>query len=139
MHHYHIDKASFMGFSMGARFALALTEGLPNKTEELILIAPDGVKPSHLYHLATGPSIMRRILRSLVINPTPFKLLTKVAVTLHLADKGVIKFAETQMNTREKRHLVQWLRQLPDNFPLWVLQFLQSNSSLITLKLMIGL
>ena len=108
MNHYHIEKASFMGFSMGGKFAMALTEGLPGKTDELILIAPDGIKVSPYYILATGPAFMRRVLRSLVINPTPFKWVTKLAVGLHLADKSVIRFAETQMNTREKRRRVYY-------------------------------
>ena len=108
MSKHHIDKASFMGFSMGGKFAMALTEGLPSKTDELILIAPDGVKISPYYVMATGPGFMRRILRSLVINPTPFKWFTKLAVGLRLADRSVVRFAETQMNTREKRRRVYY-------------------------------
>lgn len=108
MDHLNIEKASIMGFSMGARFAMALTEGLPCRIEQLILIAPDGVKASPYYVLATGPRFMRRILRSLVINPAPFKFLTKLAIALHLTDRSVIKFAETQMNTREKRRKVYY-------------------------------
>jgi pimeloyl-ACP methyl ester carboxylesterase len=150
MKHYHIEKASFMGFSMGGRFAMALTEGLPAQTEELILIAPDGVKRSPYYVLATSPGFMRRILRSLVINPTPFKWLTNLAITLHLADKSIVRFAETQMNTREKRRRVYYswvvfrkisfdqdkLAQVVNDHAIKVTMFLGMYDKMMTLKQM---
>lgn len=52
-----IDSFSILGYSLGGRFAIASTLAFPAQTEELILIAPDGVFLTLWFKLATNPSI----------------------------------------------------------------------------------
>ncbi len=103
-----IEKCALMSFSMGARFALTIVEGLPSKVDGLILIAPDGIKRNIFYKMATSPSFFRKLFRGVIINPALFKQLTKLVYTLHITDKSIIKFVETQMDTREKRRRVYY-------------------------------
>jgi pimeloyl-ACP methyl ester carboxylesterase len=102
----NIEKFSLMAFSMGGKFALATLEKYPHRLEELILIAPDGIKTNFWYSLATYPSFFRRIFRNMVANPTFYFNLVELLKRLKLVDKGVIRFSETQMQTREQRRRV---------------------------------
>lgn len=101
-----IDKFSVLGFSMGGKFAFATLESFPARIEELLLIAPDGVKTNFWYSLATYPSWAKKAFRSVVIQPRRFQQLALWMRRLRVVDKGVVRFAQSQMNTREKRHRV---------------------------------
>lgn len=103
-----IENFSIAGFSLGGKFALATLEALPEKTNEIILLAPDGVKTSFWYSLATYPLLFRRIFKSMIRKPKRFMSITKTLHTLGLMDKGLIKFAESQMNSEEKRNRVYY-------------------------------
>ncbi|MDQ3392650.1 MAG: alpha/beta hydrolase [Bacteroidota bacterium] len=103
-----IKTCSLAGYSMGGKFALATLEAFPEKIEKLILIAPDGIKTSFWYSLATYPSWIRRFFRSLIVNPKPFHLMVDSMSKIGLMDKGIIKFASSQMNTRGKRRRVYY-------------------------------
>src|SRR5688500_16753590 len=48
-----IGNFSVAAFSLGGKFALATLESFPDKTKEIFLIAPDGIKTSFWYNLAT--------------------------------------------------------------------------------------
>ncbi|MDO1445116.1 alpha/beta fold hydrolase [Rhodocytophaga aerolata] len=98
-----IDRFSVMGFSMGGKWVLALLEQFPQQIDELILIAPDGVKTSFWYNLATYPGWTKNHFRKVAISPTYFQTLAHTFRKLHLVDKGVVRFAQHQMNTRQKR------------------------------------
>jgi pimeloyl-ACP methyl ester carboxylesterase len=98
-----IERFSLMGFSMGGKLALALLERLTQRVEELTLIAPDGVKTSFWYSLATYPGWTKRYFRKVVISPTYFQHMAHTFRRLRLVDKGIVRFANNQMNTRQKR------------------------------------
>lgn len=103
-----IEKCTLAGYSMGGKFVLATLESFPEKIDKIILIAPDGIKTSFWYSLATYPTWIRRIFRSFVVNPKPFHFLVDTLSKTGLMDKGIIKFASSQMNTREKRRRVYY-------------------------------
>jgi pimeloyl-ACP methyl ester carboxylesterase len=98
-----IERFSVMGFSMGGKIALTLLEQFPQKIEELTLIAPDGVKTSFWYSLATYPGWTKKYFRKVVISSTYFQKLALTFRRLRLVDKGIVRFAHNQMNTRQKR------------------------------------
>jgi pimeloyl-ACP methyl ester carboxylesterase len=103
---HQMDKFSLCGFSLGGKFALATLEEFAEKVEEVILIAPDGIKTSFWYSLATYPLLFRRLFKSMVLHPTRFTALSKSLYGLGLMDKGLIRFAEHQMDTEDKRRRV---------------------------------
>jgi pimeloyl-ACP methyl ester carboxylesterase len=102
------DKCSLVGFSLGGKFALTLAESIPHCVEEIFLIAPDGIKTSFWYSLATYPVALRSLFKSMITKQKRFQRIVKLAGLLRLADRGLIRFAQTQMNTEEKRRRVYY-------------------------------
>jgi pimeloyl-ACP methyl ester carboxylesterase len=98
-----IDCFSLAGYSLGGKFALATLEAFPEKTKTLVLLAPDGIKTSFWYNLATYPLAFRKIFKSMIDHPERFQAIAKILYRWGIVKKGVLKFAEFQMNTKEKR------------------------------------
>lgn len=103
-----IETFSVAGFSLGGKFALATVEAFPERTKGIILLAPDGIKTSFWYSLATYPLLFRKIFRSMIDHPDRFYAVLKMLHAWNLVDKGVLKFAEFQMNSEEKRKRVYY-------------------------------
>ncbi|MBL7856923.1 MAG: alpha/beta hydrolase [Cyclobacteriaceae bacterium] len=101
-----IETFSLGGFSMGGKFALATLEAFPTQTKEIFLIAPDGIKTSFWYSLATYPLALRKLFKSIVDHPALFNSIVHTLQQLNLIKKGLGKFAAHQMNTEEKRRKV---------------------------------
>ena len=55
-----VQNFSLAGFSLGGKFALATLEAFPEKTKGIILLAPDGIKTSFWYSLATYPAFFSK-------------------------------------------------------------------------------
>jgi pimeloyl-ACP methyl ester carboxylesterase len=103
-----INHFNLAGYSLGGKFALATFEAFPEKTKALILLAPDGIKTSFWYSLATYPLMLRKIFRSMIDYPERFQTIARLLHECGLVKKGVLKFAEFQMNSREKRARVYY-------------------------------
>lgn len=103
-----LDRFSVLGFSLGGKFALSTVEAFPEKITTLYLLAPDGVKTSPWYNLATYPLVGRYFFKSMILKPGRLHAIVKLLRYLHLVDKGVLRFAESQMNTEEKRRRVYY-------------------------------
>jgi pimeloyl-ACP methyl ester carboxylesterase len=99
---------SVVGFSLGGKFALATIEAYPKQAKEIFLIAPDGIKTSFWYSLATYPIAFRKFFKSMILHHNRFLVLAKQLNRFNLVDKGLIRFAEYQMNTVEKRKRVYY-------------------------------
>jgi pimeloyl-ACP methyl ester carboxylesterase len=103
-----IQKFAVAGFSLGGKFALASLECFPEKCSEIFLMAPDGINTSFWYSLATYPIALRKLFKSLIRKPGRFMKLARALNKFNLVDKGLIRFAEYQMNTEEKRKRVYY-------------------------------
>src|SRR6186713_1690577 len=99
---------SLAGFSLGGKFALATLEAFPEKTKGIILLAPDGIKTSFWYSLATYPIVVRKIFKRMIRQPGLFQSVARFLHSWRVVDKGVLKFAEFQMNSEEKRNRVYY-------------------------------
>ncbi len=106
LNEHELNNFYLTGFSMGGKFALAIVEAFPDQVEKVILIAPDGIKTSFWYSLATYPGAFRNLFRYIVAKPKPFYTLVKIMKKARLVDKGVLKFAKSQMKTRQQRRKV---------------------------------
>lgn len=102
----NIDRFAVAGFSLGARFAMAIVEMFPTKTNHLFLLAPDGVRESFWFTISTYPLALRKIFKSMIRHPSRFKMIVNALHELRIMNKGLLKFAEHQMNTVEKRRKV---------------------------------
>jgi pimeloyl-ACP methyl ester carboxylesterase len=106
--HHKIDRFSLAGFSMGGKFALASLEAFPEKTDNIFLLAPDGIRISPWYTLATSTPTARQLFKSMIFKPQRFQWIANLALKLKLIDKGILRFVESQMNTQEKREQVYY-------------------------------
>jgi len=104
----NIRSFSLLGFSMGGKFALATLEAFPDRVNEIILLAPDGIKTSTWYSLATYPIAFRNFFKSMIANHERFLRIARGAKKLGLIDNGVLRFVETQMDSEEKRKRVYY-------------------------------
>lgn len=108
---HSIKKINLCGYSLGGKIVLSLSEKLPQLIEKILLIAPDGIKTNFWYSMATYPYWMRRLFKYSVKKPALYYSVSKILSKLKFVDKGVIRFAEKQMNTQAKRDKVYctWL------------------------------
>ena len=106
--HYKIERFNLLGFSMGGKFALASLEAFPGKIDKVFLLAPDGIKTSAWYSLATYPVALRKLFRSMITNPNRFYAIAHFSVKIGIIDKGILRFVESQMSTKEKREQVYY-------------------------------
>jgi pimeloyl-ACP methyl ester carboxylesterase len=103
-----IEKFSVTGFSLGGKFALASAEAFPDRCQQILLIAPDGIKTNFWYSLATYPFAFRKLFKSFIENHERFLSILKFVDKHNLIDKGLIRFADYQMNAQQKRERVYY-------------------------------
>lgn len=132
-----IERFSLAGFSLGGRFVFATLEACPQKVDGIFLLAPDGVKTNFWYNLATYPTAFRKLFKSMILHPNYFYSIANFIHKVGLVDRGLIRFAESQMRTLEMRSRVyhSWVvfRDLKFNMA-GIAQLIQKNkiaSSLI--------
>lgn len=101
-----IERFSLVGFSLGGKFVLATFEGLPGQTDEILFIAPDGIRTSFWYNFATYPSWARRYFKKIVDEPESLFRLMNLFRKLQIVDAGILRFAEYQMGARHQRERV---------------------------------
>lgn len=104
----NINRFSVAGFSLGGKFALTSLEFFPDRVDEIFLIAPDGIKTSFWYSLATYPIMLRKFFKSMIMRPERFMKIAALLTRSGVVDKGLIRFAEYQMNSAEKRNRVYY-------------------------------
>ncbi|MGG7662127.1 alpha/beta fold hydrolase [Dyadobacter sp. BHUBP1] len=102
----NISRFDITGFSIGGRFALATLEAFPEKIDHAFLIAPDGVSEHPMYALATRVLPARWIYGWLMRHPGVFFPGVRVARTLKLASKSLVRFTQQVLNTPEKRQTI---------------------------------
>ncbi|SDF97473.1 Pimeloyl-ACP methyl ester carboxylesterase [Dyadobacter soli] len=102
----NITRFDVTGFSIGGRFALATLEAFPERIDNAFLIAPDGVSEHPMYALATRIPPARWIYGWLMRHPEVFFPGVRVARTLKLASKSLVRFTQQVLNTPEKRQTI---------------------------------
>jgi pimeloyl-ACP methyl ester carboxylesterase len=100
---HHIDTFGLLAFSMGAKYALTAVEQFPDQVEQLWLIAPDGIRTQFWYSLATYPPWMRGVLGRAVLRPERLLRFIEGLAQRRLVDSGLVRFAQWQLDSREKR------------------------------------
>lgn len=102
----NISRFDITGFSIGGRFALATLEAFAGSIDHAFLIAPDGVSEHPMYALATRIPPARWIYGWLMRHPGVFFPGVRVARTLKLASKSLVRFTQQVLNTPEKRQTI---------------------------------
>ena len=103
-----ISSFSVLAYSLGGKFALATLEAFPKRARQMFLLAPDGIKTSFWYSLATYPKFFRRFFKSMILHHERFLWIANKLNESNLVDKGLIRFADYQMNSEAKRRRVYY-------------------------------
>jgi pimeloyl-ACP methyl ester carboxylesterase len=103
-----IQKFSLLGYSIGAKLALATFECFPAQTNEIFFIAPDGIRINFWYAVASYPWITRKLFKSIIDKPLPFFVLSRIAGKLGLVNPRVRRFAEHEMKSEKKRSTIYY-------------------------------
>lgn len=115
----NIDRFDVAGFSLGGRYALATAEAFPEKLDQLILMAPDGVVDHPLFGLATRFAPTRGLYRRLSDNPQPLFAAADLAHKVRLLPEKMVSFVRYAMGTPQQRRQIycSWvsLRELSFN------------------------
>jgi len=118
-----IDKAAFVGNSMGGQNSIRLAVAHPERVSHLITMGPP-VQPDPFLFGATGPSEGIKIMYETYIHPTPenFRRLVEIMVfdSKKFASPELIAQRASSANTRPD-HLQNVARMIPKApTPLWV-------------------
>lgn len=133
-----IQEFSLMGFSMGGKFALTLVECMPQRIRELFLIAPDGIKTSFWYNIATYPGWLQQLFKRTVIKPEFFFRFLRMLHRYNLVHKSLLRFAHYQMDSTPKRLRVyrSWVGFRDLNFDIRkIVQLLNKYKAPVTMFL----
>ena len=60
------------------------------------------------YNLATYPGVFQKYFKSIIVKPHRFHRIVNTLKKTNLVDKGILKFANTQMNSIKKRRQVYY-------------------------------
>lgn len=133
-----LENFSLMGFSMGGKFALTLVECMPERIEELFLIAPDGIKTSFWYNIATYPGWLQQLFKRTVVKPELFFGLLRMLDKYNMVHKSMLRFASYQMDSTSKRLRVyrSWVGFRDLNFDIRkIVQLLNRHQVAVTMFL----
>jgi pimeloyl-ACP methyl ester carboxylesterase len=113
-----IIKFSLLGYSLGCKIALKIFELLPQKTNSLILLSPDGIKLNTWYNLATKNLVFKAIFKLVIKYPFLLFATSTIALKTGIIKENTNKFIRIQMDTYKKRKMVYdvWLTY-PDIIP----------------------
>lgn len=99
-------KLTLLGFSLGGRIALSLYQELSNKTERMMLMAPDGLKINFWYWLSTQTGLGNRLFRYTMKHPGWFFGFLKLLNKLGMVNASIFKFVNYYIGDRDVRRLL---------------------------------
>ncbi len=104
-----IKEFTIVGFSLGGRFAISSALSFPKQTQELILIAPDGVFLTIWFKLATNPSI-RWVFKYFMLNPEKLERLLRFNDKYKIVSSYLRDFVQKELGNPEnrKRVYISW-------------------------------
>lgn len=100
---HSIERFSVLGFSMGGKCALYIIKSMPEKIDELFLLASDGIQTNKIYNVAVYPKWGRELFKTTIRHPRWFFFFIKTLNKLRLLSPWLLKFTYNHMDTKQKR------------------------------------
>lgn len=100
------QRFSLMGYSLGGRVCLFITESMASRIDELILLASDGIRMNLLPYLVTRTGWGSSLFLYTIRHPLPFFSLMRLGRSLALVNQSLERFVHQFMDTPEKRNEV---------------------------------
>jgi pimeloyl-ACP methyl ester carboxylesterase len=96
---HRVTEFALLGYSMGGRLALVTYLRFPAQVREIVLIAPDGIRPNAWYRLATRVPALHGAFRYLTAEqPNSLHYVMGKMRHWRLLPRTLLKIAETQMS-----------------------------------------
>lgn len=102
----NVQKFSLCGYSMGGRIAVDLLQRIPEKIEQAVLIAPDGLHANFWYWLATQTWLGNKLFKMTMHNPKWFLYIASFGQSIGLLNKSIIKFVHYYLDDKDVRLLL---------------------------------
>lgn len=106
MEEYNVSKIGLLGFSLGARVCLCITEQLPKAVSNMVLIAPDGIRHNYFYRFFTGTKVGHSLFKSFIRSGDTYLKLFSVLHSLYLLNRYKYRFALQYIRTDTSRRLL---------------------------------
>lgn len=101
-----IEKVGLVGFSLGGKVCLTLLEQIPNRIDDCILFAPDGITTHMVYHFSSRTWLGRALYRVLIDRPLLFFASVRIATSLGFVHKRTRDIVLFNMSTKAKRQML---------------------------------
>lgn len=100
------EQFSIIAFSIGAKFAFSIIDVFAPNLEDIWLLAPEGIKNSFWYDLATGSKITRRVFKKTMKRPNVIAGSVNLLKSMGLLSRSVAALVKKSINTAHKRDQV---------------------------------
>lgn len=101
--HLSLNKFQVLGYSMGGRLALFITEQFPDQTEHLYLLAPDGLKTNFWNWWVTNTKTGKNLYGFTIYHPQWVNLVTSAGKKLKILPEKMDKFVNLNFATKGMR------------------------------------
>jgi pimeloyl-ACP methyl ester carboxylesterase len=101
-----ITKFSLLGFSMGGRIALHLTQVLPEQIERVVLLAPDGLKFNFWTWFSTNTWIGHKMFEYTINHPKWLLRSMNFAERYRFLRKSIVNFVRYYIDDHEERKVL---------------------------------
>ncbi|MBS1919714.1 MAG: alpha/beta hydrolase [Bacteroidetes bacterium] len=96
-------RMTLIGYSLGGRIALSLFQLIPDKIENVTLMAPDGLKVNFWYWLTTQTSLGNKLFAFTMKHPGWFFSFLKLLNRLGFVNASIFKFVNYYIENKEAR------------------------------------
>lgn len=100
------QKLSLLGFSLGGRMALRLYQSIQERVDQLVLLAPDGLKVNFWYWLSTQTWLGNKFFAFTMQKPGWFFGFLKLLNRIKLVNASIFKFVNFYIGNKEVRTLL---------------------------------
>ncbi|MDI9320342.1 MAG: alpha/beta hydrolase [Phycisphaerales bacterium] len=106
MSEYQVQKFGLVGFSLGARLCLCITEVMPEHIRNMVLVAPDGLRPNYLFQFLTSTQIGNYLFSSFVQRGDAYLRFFAKLHQIGIIDRYRYKFALQYIHSLSSRKLL---------------------------------
>lgn len=106
MDEFSVDKFSLLGYSLGGRVCLKIAELLPQNTEKVVLMAPDGLVFNRLYNFVTANVVGKQLFNSFLKEPSKYMRIIDYAKGRGWISEARYKFAMQYLDNESSRHFL---------------------------------
>lgn len=128
-----------LGYSMGGRLALHLLETIPQKINQVFLIAPDGLHKNFWYYFSTQTLAGNKLFAYTMRYPAWFLMVIKFSRSIGLVNKNIFGFAFQFLDNATNRMLLyqRWtaFRKIKPNLSYLKKSIRQNN---VQVKMLFG-